>query len=138
MALVGRPNVGKSTLFNKLVGGAKAIVHDQPGVTRDWQEADAKIGAHHYVAVDTAGLENAFDDSLAARMRNQTEMAVRRSDLVVFMVDARAGITPMDEQFSQWVRETAPTWLVANKCEAAPVKVGCWSVTRQLGIPCLG
>lgn len=137
VALVGRPNVGKSTLFNKLVGGAKAIVHDQPGVTRDWQEADAKIGMYNYVAVDTAGLENAFDDSLAARMRNQTEIAVRRSDLVIFIIDARAGITPLDEQFAQWVRETGkPTWLVANKCEGRAGEDGVFeSFSLGLGDP---
>ena len=118
VALVGRPNVGKSTLFNKLVGRARAIVHDEPGVTRDWQEADAKIGVHSYVAVDTAGLEATFDDSLASRMRQQTETAVTRADLVLFMFDARAGITPVDEQFAQWARSTGkPVWLIGNKCE---------------------
>lgn len=118
VALVGRPNVGKSTLFNRLVGRKVALVDDRPGVTRDRREGDARLSDLRFRVVDTAGLEEAFDDSLEARMRRQTEIAVREADLVLFMIDARAGVTPLDETFGSWLRRIgAKVALVANKAE---------------------
>ena len=118
VALIGRPNVGKSTLFNKLIGRKRAIVHDEPGVTRDWREGEAKIGGITFRVLDTAGLEEAFDDSLAARMRQQTEQALGQADLALFMIDARVGVTPTDEHFAKWLRTAGiETWVIANKCE---------------------
>jgi len=125
VALIGRPNVGKSTLFNKLIGRKRAIVHDQPGVTRDWREGEAKIGGTSFRVLDTAGLEEAFDDSLAARMRQQTEQALEQADLALFMIDARVGITPTDEHFSKWLRTAGiETWVIANKCEGRAGNAG--------------
>src|SRR6185312_7867659 len=91
VAIVGRPNVGKSTLFNRLVGKRLALVDDLPGVTRDRREGAARIGDLEFVAIDTAGLDEAPPESLAGRMRDQTEAAVRSADLSLFVVDARAG-----------------------------------------------
>ncbi|MAW52026.1 MAG: ribosome biogenesis GTPase Der [Geminicoccus sp.] len=125
VALIGRPNVGKSTLFNKLIGRKRAIVHDEPGVTRDWREGEAKIGGTTFRVLDTAGLEEAFDDSLAARMRQQTEQALGQADLALFMIDARVGITPTDEHFSKWLRTAGiETWVIANKCEGRAGNAG--------------
>ena len=125
VALIGRPNVGKSTLFNKLIGRKRAIVHDEPGVTRDWREGEAKIGGVSFRVLDTAGLEEAFDDSLAARMRQQTEQALGQADLALFMIDARVGITPTDEHFSKWLRTAGiETWVIANKCEGRAGNAG--------------
>ena len=125
VALIGRPNVGKSTLFNKLIGRKRAIVHDEPGVTRDWREGEAKIGGTSFRVLDTAGLEEAFDDSLAARMRQQTEQALEQADLALFMIDARVGITPTDEHFSKWLRTAGiETWVIANKCEGRAGNAG--------------
>ena len=125
VALIGRPNVGKSTLFNKLIGRKRAIVHDEPGVTRDWREGEAKIGGVAFRVLDTAGLEEAFDDSLAARMRQQTEQALEQADLALFMIDARVGITPTDEHFSKWLRTAGiETWVIANKCEGRAGNAG--------------
>ncbi len=118
VAIVGRPNVGKSTLFNRLVGKKLALVDDTPGVTRDWRAAEARVGGIDFVAVDTAGLEEAEVGSLEARMRRQTEQAIERATVVLLVIDARAGITPMDRHFSQWLRKSGrPVILVANKCE---------------------
>lgn len=119
VAIVGRPNVGKSTLFNRLAGRKLALVHDQPGVTRDWREADAHIAGWPFVVIDTAGLEEAFDESLEARMRRKTQEALGGADLVLFVIDSRAGIVPMDQHFASWLRQNndAPVWLIANKCE---------------------
>lgn len=118
VAVVGRPNVGKSTLFNRLVGKKLAIVDSTPGVTRDWREAPAQLMDLSFTAIDTAGLEEAFDDSMEGRMRRQTEAALFGVDVVIMMVDARAGITPMDRHFAQWFhRQGFPVVLVANKCE---------------------
>lgn len=118
VAIVGRPNVGKSTLFNRLAGKKLALVDDAPGVTRDWREADARLGPLAFKVIDTAGLEDVFDDSLEARMRRQTEAAILRADLILFMVDARAGVTPLDRHFAAWLRKLdRPVALIANKAE---------------------
>ena len=118
IVIVGRPNVGKSTLFNRLVGKRDAIVDDQPGVTRDRREGNGKIGDINFIAIDTAGLEDAFDDSLSARMRRQTEIAIDDADIVILVVDARAGVTPVDKHFANWLRTLSlPIILLANKCE---------------------
>ncbi len=118
VAIVGRPNVGKSTLFNRLVGKRLALVDDEPGVTRDRREGEARLYDLTFTAVDTAGLEEAFDESLSGRMRRQTERAVRDADVVLLVIDARAGVTPMDAQFARWLRKSEiPVVLIANKCE---------------------
>ncbi|MEI7610683.1 MAG: ribosome biogenesis GTPase Der, partial [Rhodospirillaceae bacterium] len=118
VAIVGRPNVGKSTLFNRLAGKKLALVDDTPGVTRDWRAAGARVGGLEFEVVDTAGLEEVFDDSLEARMRRQTERAIERADVVLLVIDARTGLTPLDRHFAQWLRKAGtPVVLVANKCE---------------------
>ncbi|WP_417515145.1 ribosome biogenesis GTPase Der [Minwuia sp.] len=118
VAILGRPNVGKSTLFNRLVGKRLALVDDLPGVTRDRREGEGHIGDLTFRVIDTAGLEEAFDDSLEARMRQQTEAALAEADVALMLVDARAGVTPLDKHFSGWLREqTTPVILCANKCE---------------------
>ena len=118
VALVGRPNVGKSTLFNRLAGKKLALVDDTPGVTRDWRSAPARVGGLSFTVVDTAGLEDVTDDSLEARMRRQTERALERADVALFIVDARAGITPLDRHFAALLRKgKTPVVLVANKAE---------------------
>lgn len=118
VVIVGRPNVGKSTLFNRLVGRREALVDDSPGVTRDRREGEASIADLEFRLVDTAGLEDAFDESLPARMRRQTEQAIATADLVMLVVDARTGITPLDEHFADWLRtQGSNVLLVVNKCE---------------------
>jgi GTP-binding protein len=118
VALIGRPNVGKSTLFNRLVGKRLALVDDTPGVTRDRRRGDARIGDLAFTVVDTAGLEDADPGSLAGRMRAQTEEAIRAADLSLFIIDARVGVTPADEVFASILRRTGrPVVLVANKAE---------------------
>ncbi|ATI13025.1 GTP-binding protein EngA [Acetobacter pomorum DM001] len=118
VVIAGRPNVGKSTLFNRLVGRRQALVADTPGVTRDRKEGVALIRGRYVRLIDTAGLEEAAPDSLFGRMRFSSESAVREADLVLFCVDARAGITPADEHFAQWIRrQNRPVLLVANKTE---------------------
>jgi len=118
LALVGRPNVGKSTLFNRLARKKLAIVDDTPGVTRDWRESEAFLFDRTFRVIDTAGLEEAFDDSIQGRMREQTEQALKQADAVLFIVDGRAGITPLDEHFAQWLRkQKKPVTLAVNKCE---------------------
>ncbi len=125
VAIVGRPNVGKSTLFNRLVGKRLAIVDDMPGVTRDRREADAQLGGLAFVAIDTAGLEDAKGTSLEARMRAQTEAAITDADLALFLVDARAGITPLDQVFADLLRRvSSPVLLVVNKCEGRGAEPG--------------
>jgi GTP-binding protein len=118
VAIVGRPNVGKSTLFNRLVGQRLALVDDTPGVTRDRREGEAALGDLRFRVVDTAGLDEAAPGSLAARMLEQTERALAEADVALFLIDARAGLTPMDRHFAQWLRRgKTPVVLVANKAE---------------------
>ncbi len=118
VAIVGRPNVGKSTLFNRLVGKKLALVDDTPGVTRDRRPGEAKLGDLTFTAVDTAGLEEADAESLSGRMRAQTEEAIRTADVVLFVVDARTGLIPLDRTFADLLRRTdVPVVLVANKAE---------------------
>lgn len=118
LAIVGRPNVGKSTLFNRLVGKKLALVDDQPGVTRDLREGEARLGDLRFTAIDTAGLEEATDESLQGRMRRLTERAVEMADICLFMIDARTGVTPTDEVFADILRrKNAHVILAANKGE---------------------
>ncbi len=118
IAIIGRPNVGKSTLFNRLTGKRTALVSDMPGLTRDRREEEAEIGGHVFTLVDTAGLEEGKRGSIAARMRQQTETALSEADLVLFLVDARDGVTPDDKVFARLVRAAGrPVIVVANKCE---------------------
>jgi GTPase len=126
LAIVGRPNVGKSTLFNRLVGKRLALVDASPGVTRDWREGRARLGDLEFAVIDTAGFEQAASDSLTARMQRQTEAAVASADAVLFLIDARAGVTPADRAFADLVRRSGkPTIVAANKSEgrAAPAGV---------------
>ncbi len=125
VAIIGRPNVGKSTLFNRLVGKRLALVDDLPGVTRDRREGEARIGSLEFTAIDTAGLDEAAPDSLAGRMRAQTEAAVRSADVSLFVVDARAGLTPLDRHFAELLRTLGrPIVLVANKAESRATEAG--------------
>ncbi|MCT8973197.1 ribosome biogenesis GTPase Der [Microbaculum marinisediminis] len=120
VAIIGRPNVGKSTLFNRLVGRKIALVDDRPGVTRDRREGTAELGDLLITLIDTAGLEEADPGSLEGRMRAQTERAVDEADVSLFLIDARAGLTPTDRHFADMLRKTGkPVVLVANKCEGA-------------------
>jgi GTP-binding protein len=125
LAIVGRPNVGKSTLFNRLVGKSHAIVDDTPGVTRDRREAEGRLGDLRFKIIDTAGLEDADDESLEARMQIQTEAALQEADVALMLLDVRAGVTPLDKHFSQTLRRLGtPVVLVANKCEGKAVEAG--------------
>ncbi|MGE3867066.1 MAG: GTPase, partial [Hyphomonadaceae bacterium] len=125
LAIVGRPNVGKSTLFNRLAGARLAIVDSTPGVTRDRKRAPARLGDLDLELIDTAGFEEGRGESLEARMRAQTEAAVAEADAVLFLVDARAGVTPLDETFADLLRRAdKPVVLAANKCEGAAGDAG--------------
>lgn len=125
VALIGRPNVGKSTLFNKLAKKALALVDDTPGLTRDRKTTDITVHDKTFTLVDTPGLEEATDGSITSRMRAQTEAAVRSADLIVFMVDAQAGVTPMDRHYATWLRQFAkPVLLVASKCDGRNFEAG--------------
>jgi GTP-binding protein len=120
LAIVGRPNVGKSTLFNRLVGRKLALVDDQPGVTRDLREGEARLGVLRFTVLDTAGLEEVTDDSLQGRMRRLTERAVGMADVALFLIDARAGVTPSDRVFADILRKSGtPVLLAANKAEGS-------------------
>ncbi len=125
LAIVGRPNVGKSTLFNRLVGKRLALVDNQPGVTRDLREGEARLGDLRFTVIDTAGLEDATDDSLQGRMRRLTERAVDMADICIFLIDARAGVTPVDEMFAEILRKrSAHVFLAANKVEGSAADAG--------------
>ncbi|HLO20498.1 MAG TPA: ribosome biogenesis GTPase Der [Sphingomicrobium sp.] len=125
VAIVGRPNVGKSTLFNRLVGKRLALVDDQPGVTRDRREGDAKLLGLEFRVIDTAGFEDEQAHTLPGRMRQQTEAAVRDSDAALFLIDGREGLTPLDEEIARWLRaETTPVVVVANKAEGRAAEAG--------------
>ena len=125
IALVGRPNVGKSTLFNRLVGKRLALVDDQPGVTRDLREGEARLGDMRFTVIDTAGLEDAHDESLPGRMRRLTERAVDMADICLFILDARAGVTAADELFADILRKRADhVILAANKAEGSAADAG--------------
>jgi len=132
VAIVGRPNVGKSTLFNRLVGKRLAIVDDAPGVTRDRRSGTARIGDLGFAVIDTAGLEDSDAKSLTGRMRQQTARAVEEADLVLFLVDARAGVTPVDRHFAGWLRKAnRPVIVVANKCEG---RVGAAAIAEAFAL----
>jgi GTPase len=118
IAIIGRPNVGKSTLFNRLVGQKLALVDDEPGVTRDRREGEARLGDLEFTIIDTAGLDEGAKGSLTARMQEQTETAIKLADALMFVVDARAGLTPTDRAFADFARRAdKPVLLIANKSE---------------------
>jgi GTP-binding protein len=137
IAIVGRPNVGKSTLFNRLTAKRTALVSDIPGLTRDRREGEADIAGHKVRLVDTAGLEEAAPGSIAARMRAQSEAAIAQADLVLFVLDAREGIVPADQTFARVVRQSGkPVVLIANKCEGRAGADGFYDAYRLgLGDP---
>ena len=125
IAIVGRPNVGKSTLFNRLVGQRLALVDNQPGVTRDRREGEARIGSFRFTAIDTAGLDDTGPETLSGRMRAQSEAAIAEADLSLFLIDARAGVTPVDTHFATLLRKGGkPVVLVANKVEGRAADAG--------------
>jgi GTP-binding protein len=125
VAIVGRPNVGKSTLFNRLVGRKLALVDDRPGVTRDRREGEARLGDLKFTVVDTAGFEESRAGTLPARMRAQTDTAIAAADVILLLIDARAGVTPLDRVFANAVRQSGrPTILIANKSEGRAGEAG--------------
>jgi GTP-binding protein len=132
VAIVGRPNVGKSTLFNRLVGRKLALVDDRPGVTRDRREGEASLLGLSFRVIDTAGYEDEDPETLPGRMRAQTMAAVAEADAVLFLIDARAGVTPLDAEIARWLRaSTTPVILVANKAEGRAGEAGileAWSL----------
>ena len=137
IAIVGRPNVGKSTLFNRLVGKRLALVDDRPGVTRDRREGDANLLGLEFRVIDTAGFEDEDPHTLPGRMRQQTEAAVREADAALFLIDAREGVTPLDEEIGRWLRvETTPVVVVGNKAEGRAGEAGILDAFRLgLGEP---
>ena len=133
-AIAGRPNVGKSTLFNRLTGSRAALVSDMPGLTRDRREGEATLSGNRVTLVDTAGLEEAPSGSISARMRAQSEAALSSADVILFVIDARAGITPADAAFARSVRASGrPVILIANKSEGRVTKDGFYEAF-QLGL----
>jgi len=137
IAIIGRPNVGKSTLFNRLVGQKLALVDDEPGVTRDRREGEARLGDLEFTVIDTAGLDEGGRGSLTARMQEQTETAIALADALMFVIDARAGLTPNDRAFADFARRAdKPVILVANKAEGKHGEVGAMeSYALGLGDP---
>ncbi|MET0366876.1 MAG: ribosome biogenesis GTPase Der [Methylobacterium sp.] len=137
VAIVGRPNVGKSTLFNRLVGKKLALVDDRPGVTRDRREGDVAFGGLIFRVIDTAGLEESDDDTLTGRMRMQTEAAILAADVVLFVIDARAGVLPADHSFAELTRRAGcPVILIANKAEGGAGMSGAYEAfSLGLGDP---
>ena len=136
VAILGRPNVGKSTLFNRLAGKRLALVDDTPGVTRDRRESDASLGDLRFRIIDTAGLEDEAPETLAARMKAQTERALELADVAMFMVDVREGVTPLDGHFAQWLRRSGkPVILVANKAEGRQAAGAFEAFSLGLGEP---
>lgn len=134
VAIIGRPNVGKSTLFNRLVGKKLALVHDTPGLTRDWRMADGQLMGLKFKVIDTAGLEESFDESIQGRMRQQTERALEKAHFALLVVDARTGITPMDRHFAQWMRrQKIKCALLVNKCESKAATDGMYEA-HELGM----
>ena len=132
VAIIGRPNVGKSTLFNRLVGKKLALVDDRPGVTRDRREGDATLVGIDFRIIDTAGYEDKDAASLPGRMRQQTEAAVAQADVALFLFDSRAGLVPLDEEIARWLRgSTTPVILVANKAEG---KAGADGILESLSL----
>lgn len=125
VVIAGRPNVGKSTLFNRLVGRRTALVHDRPGVTRDRREGEGSIADLTFRVIDTAGLEDSDSDTLEGRMREQTEQAVAEADVALMVIDARVGVTPVDEYFADLLRRgNTPVIVAANKCEGRAAEAG--------------
>jgi GTP-binding protein len=137
IAIIGRPNVGKSTLFNRLVGQKLALVDDQPGVTRDRREGAGRLGDLEFTLIDTAGLDKGERGSLTARMQEQTEVAIASADALMFLIDARAGLTPNDRAFADFARRAnKPVVLVANKSEGKAGEAGAMeSYALGLGDP---
>ena len=137
IAIIGRPNVGKSTLFNRLVGQKLALVDDTPGVTRDRREGQGRLGDLEFTLIDTAGLDEGAKGSLTARMQEQTETAIALADALMFVIDARAGLTPNDRGFADFARRAnKPVVLVANKSEGKHGEAGAMeSYALGLGEP---
>jgi GTP-binding protein len=137
IAIIGRPNVGKSTLFNRLVGQKLALVDDEPGVTRDRREGEARLGDLEFTIIDTAGLDEGAKGSLTARMQEQTETAIELADALMFVIDARAGLTPNDRAFADFARRAnKPVLLLANKSEGKHGEAGAMeSYALGLGDP---
>ena len=134
VAIIGRPNVGKSTLFNRLVGKRLALVDDQPGVTRDRREGDASLLGMDFRIIDTAGFEDEDAATLPGRMRVQTQAAVDHADVALFVIDARAGVTPLDHEIARWLRgSSTPVVLVANKAEGKAAEAGLFEA-YELGL----
>ena len=134
IAILGRPNVGKSTLFNRLCGVRVALVDPTPGVTRDRRFGDARLGDLHFEVIDTAGLEEAAKDSIEAGMQHQTDLALEQADAVLLLMDARTGLTPMDRHFAEKLRRAkVPVILVANKCESRAAQAGLYEA-YELGL----